>query len=116
VLDINGQELREGGAALLLCEIVAFESEGIHIRVMNSDHELLVATHNDEVLGGEVADSELTAQPREYRNCFEDLFGNVYVRDYEEEKKQNLFKCWKVVHKVDSALEAVACGPQTQNG
>jgi hypothetical protein len=106
VLDINGQELREGAAASLLCEIVAIEPEGIRVRVMNSDMELLVGTHHDEVLGGLVADSELTAQPREYRNCWEDEAGNVYVRDYEEEKKQNLFKCWKVVHKAE------ARGPQ----
>ncbi len=61
ILDINGGELREGAAVQLLCEIVAFEPEGIRIRVMNSDHELLVGTHDDEVLGGLIADSELTA-------------------------------------------------------
>jgi hypothetical protein len=63
MLDINGQELREGGAALLLCEIVAFEPEGIHVRIMNSDMSILVGVRNDEALGGLVADSELTALP-----------------------------------------------------
>jgi hypothetical protein len=63
MFDINGQELREGGAALLLCEIVAFEAEGIRVRVMNSEIELLIGVRQDEALGGLVADSELTALP-----------------------------------------------------
>jgi hypothetical protein len=63
LLDINGRELREGGEALLLCEIVAFETDGIRVRVMNSEEEFLVGTRYDEVLGGEIADSELTAFP-----------------------------------------------------
>jgi hypothetical protein len=61
VRDINGNELREGAAASLLCEIVAIEPEGIRVRVMNSELELQIGTHQDEVLGGDVADSELTA-------------------------------------------------------
>jgi hypothetical protein len=63
MLDINGAELQEGGAALLLCQIVAFEPDGIRVCVMNSEQELLIGTRHDEVLGGDVADSELTAFP-----------------------------------------------------
>jgi hypothetical protein len=67
VLDINGQPLREGAAAMLLCEIVAIEDGGVLVRVMNSELEILVGTKHDEVLGGLVADSELTAfEPRQY--------------------------------------------------
>jgi hypothetical protein len=61
LLDINGQELREGGLALLLCEIVGIEGGQVRIRVMNSEMELAVGSKHDEVLGGQVADSELTA-------------------------------------------------------
>lgn len=61
MLDINGQELREGAAAQLLCEILAIEDDGVRVRVMNSELEILVGTKHDEVLGGWVADSELTA-------------------------------------------------------
>jgi hypothetical protein len=59
--DINGQELREGGSAQLLCEILSIEDGQIVLRVMNSDTTLAVGTKHDEVLGGLVADSELTA-------------------------------------------------------
>ena len=45
----------------MLCEIIGIDEEGIRIRVMNSDQELLVGTKHDEVLGGDVADSELVA-------------------------------------------------------
>jgi hypothetical protein len=61
MLDINGREFHEGGAALLLCEVLAIEPEGVRVRIMNSDMELLVGVKHDEVLGGKVADSELTA-------------------------------------------------------
>jgi hypothetical protein len=61
MLDINGQELRQGGLVLLLCEVAEISAEGVRIRVMNSDMELLVGVKHDEVLGGLVADSELTA-------------------------------------------------------
>ena len=61
MLDINGQPLEEGGLALLLCEVVAIEPEGVRIRIMNSEMELGVGAKHDEVLGGMVADSELTA-------------------------------------------------------
>jgi len=59
--DINGHELREGAAALLLCEVRSIEQHQVIIRIMNSDTELAVGTKHDEVLGGLVADSELTA-------------------------------------------------------
>lgn len=61
MLDINGQELREGGLAMLLCEVLEIEPQGVRVRVMNSDMELGVGAKHDEVLGGMVADSELTA-------------------------------------------------------
>jgi hypothetical protein len=59
--DINGGELREGSAAMLLCEVLAIDAEGVRVRVMNSELEILVGVKHDEVLGGMVADSELTA-------------------------------------------------------
>ncbi len=58
--DVNGQELKKGGLALLLCEIVDVETELVRIRIMNSEMELAVGISHDEVLG-RVADSELTA-------------------------------------------------------
>jgi hypothetical protein len=61
MLDINGQELRVGECALLLCEVLDITPEGVRVRVMNSTEELLVGVKHDEVLGGLVADSELTA-------------------------------------------------------
>jgi hypothetical protein len=61
MLDINGQEFRKGGAALLLCEVLEVLDEGVRVRIMNSEIELLVGAKHDEVLGGQVADSELTA-------------------------------------------------------
>lgn len=61
MLDINGELLEKGGTASLLCEILDVSEQGVHIRVMNSDHELLVSASHDEVLGGLVASSELTA-------------------------------------------------------
>jgi len=60
MLDINGQRLRSGDEAQLLCEILAVSEEGVRVRVMNSDLEILVGCKHDEVLGGLVADSELT--------------------------------------------------------
>lgn len=59
--DINGDELVKGAAALLLCEILSIEQHQVVVRIMNSDTELAVGTKHDEVLGGLVADSELTA-------------------------------------------------------
>jgi hypothetical protein len=61
LLDINGQEIREGGLAILLCEVIEIEPAGVRLRIMNSEIELSVGAKNDEVLGGLVADSELTA-------------------------------------------------------
>jgi hypothetical protein len=67
MLDINGQELRMGAAAQLLCEIVAIDAEGVRVRIMNSENEYLISTKYDEVLGGWVADSELTIfEPQQY--------------------------------------------------
>jgi hypothetical protein len=61
VKDINGGELREGGMAMLLCEVLAVDDSSVRVRVMNSELEILVGAKHDEVLGGLVADSELTA-------------------------------------------------------
>jgi hypothetical protein len=61
MLDINGQAIVEGGAALLLCEVLEIQPGCIRLRVMNSEMELAVGAKHDEVLGGMVADSELTA-------------------------------------------------------
>lgn len=58
--DVNGNELKKGGLALLLCEILDVDPELVRIRVMNSEMELAVCVQEDEVLG-RVADSELTA-------------------------------------------------------
>lgn len=60
ITDINGQVLREGDAVQLLCKIVSVDPrEGVLVRVMNSDMEMLVGCKHDEALGGIVADSEL---------------------------------------------------------
>ncbi len=61
LLDINGQEIREGGLAMLLCEVIEIEPSLVRVRILNSEMELGVITKRDEVLGGLVADSELTA-------------------------------------------------------
>lgn len=61
IADINGGELREGGMAMLLCEVVAIDQQGVRVRVMNSELEVLVGMKRDEVFDGIVADSELTA-------------------------------------------------------
>jgi hypothetical protein len=60
ILDINGQELHEGDPVSLLCQITAIETEGIAVRIMNSEMVLQVGIRQDEALGGLVADSELT--------------------------------------------------------
>jgi hypothetical protein len=69
MLDINGQSFRKGGMAQLLCEVLAIEPDGVHVRVMNSDLEILIGHHHDEVLGGDVADSELSAFQEDIREC-----------------------------------------------
>jgi hypothetical protein len=61
MLDINGQRLLPGKPASLLCEILAVEDDHVRVRVMNSELEIAVGVKHDEVLGGLVADSELTA-------------------------------------------------------
>jgi hypothetical protein len=58
--DINGAELRTGDTASLLCEILDITEHGVAVRVLNSTQDLLVGCKHDEVLGGLVADSELT--------------------------------------------------------
>jgi hypothetical protein len=61
VRDINGQEIRKGDLVQLLCEVVAVEDDvGVHVRIMNSETEMLIGCKQDEVLYGDVVDSELT--------------------------------------------------------
>jgi hypothetical protein len=61
MLDINGQELRERDLVQILCEIVELDpNEGVKVRILNSEQELLVTLQQDEVLGGLVASSELS--------------------------------------------------------
>jgi hypothetical protein len=61
MLDINGQELRECALAMLLCQVLDIGEDSVRVRVLNSELEIDVGAKHDEVLGGLVADSELTA-------------------------------------------------------
>lgn len=61
MLDINGQPIEKGKLAQLLCEVTKVTNEGVVLRVMNSELTIAVGCKHDEVLGGLVADSELTA-------------------------------------------------------
>lgn len=59
MFDINGQEIFEGAAGQLLCEVVSVDpDEGVKVRLLNSELELLIGCRQDEALGGLVADSE----------------------------------------------------------
>jgi len=62
MIDSNGQELKEGDLVAMVCEVVAVAGEdddnGIRIRILNSEQELLVTASHDEVHGW-VASSEL---------------------------------------------------------
>ena len=58
--DINGQPIAEGDTVQLLCKVVSADPrEGVRVRVMNSEMELVVGCKHDEALGGCIADSEL---------------------------------------------------------
>jgi hypothetical protein len=88
--DINGGELRQGGMAMLLCEVLAIEPDGVRVRVMNSELEILVGAKHDEVLGGIVADSELTAfdpdadlPTKALKECFVDLGALLHATTWE---------------------------------
>ena len=62
IRDINGQEFREGGLAMLLCEVKEILPAGVVVRVINTEDMLLhIDARHDEALGGLVASSELTA-------------------------------------------------------
>jgi len=69
MLDITGKPIEEGAAVQLLCTVRRVdEKEGITIRVMNSEMELLVSLQHDEVLGLRAASELLvirTAQEME---------------------------------------------------
>jgi hypothetical protein len=59
MLDINGLEVVEGSLGKLLCEILSVDpEEGVRVRILNSEMELLIGCKQDEALGGLVADSE----------------------------------------------------------
>lgn len=58
MLDINGQEILEGATGALLCEVLGMDEEGVRVRILNSEMELVIGCKNDEALGGLVADSE----------------------------------------------------------
>jgi hypothetical protein len=73
VLDVNGQDLREGDLAQLLCEVFSIEADGIGVRILNSDMRLFVAITRDEALGGLVAASELTRFVTAHTNSVPDL-------------------------------------------
>ena len=61
MLDINGQPLSTGDPVQLLCEVVSIDpEEGVRVRILNSEMELVVGCKHDEALGGWVADSELS--------------------------------------------------------
>lgn len=60
MLDINGMPIVEGDTAQILCQVIELKPTGVVVRIMNSDMELLIGAKHDEVLGGLVADSELT--------------------------------------------------------
>jgi hypothetical protein len=60
MFDINGQPLAAGDPVQLLCEVVSVDqAEGVRVRILNSEMELVVGCKHDEALGGWVADSEL---------------------------------------------------------
>jgi hypothetical protein len=76
MLDINGQELREGDDAQLLCQVVEVKEQMVVVRIMNSEMLLSIGAKQDEVLGGLVADSELTFFRRGNQpgnDCFTDV-------------------------------------------
>ena len=84
MLDINGQPIEEGGLALLLCEVIAIEPDCVRVRIMNSDMELGVGAKHDEVLGGMVADSELTAfKPEETPEQIDSRADGVKISRFE---------------------------------
>lgn len=60
--DVNGQEIRVRDLVQILCEVREISKDGVLVRILNSDQELLVSAAADEVLGGDdlVASSELS--------------------------------------------------------
>ena len=59
MLDINGREVVPKQIAQLLCEVLSADpDEGVAVRILNSETELVVGCKHDEALGGVVADSE----------------------------------------------------------
>jgi len=77
MFDINGNELREGGHGMLLVEIEELTDEGALVRLMNSDVRLFITAREDQVLGGLVASSELTAFEPEQTDNYEDQADGV---------------------------------------
>lgn len=73
--DINGQPLNPGDIAQLMCEVTSVDPrEGVRVRILNSEMELVVGCKHDEALGGCIADSELVRfveiEPREAERRF----------------------------------------------
>lgn len=59
MLDINGQEITEGRLGKVMVEVLGVDIvEGVRVRILNSEFELLIGFKHDEALGGLVADSE----------------------------------------------------------
>lgn len=60
--DVNGDEIRVRDLAQLLCQVQEISPDGVRVRILNSEQELLISAEADEVLGGEdlVASSELS--------------------------------------------------------
>jgi len=58
MLDINGREIEAGMTGQLLCEVVSVDGDGVVLRILNSETELVVGCKHDEALGGVIADSE----------------------------------------------------------
>lgn len=56
--DVNGAEIVAGELMALLCTVSEIREEGVIVRVLNSQMELLVSCERDEVLGS-IAGSEL---------------------------------------------------------
>lgn len=60
MLDSTGQNLEVGDTAQLLCEVTAIDEDGVRVRVLNSEQELLISIEpGDEIMAPHVS-AELT--------------------------------------------------------
>jgi hypothetical protein len=70
MLDINGVDIREGRVGQLLVQVVKIDpATGIHVRILNSEYDLVVGCREDEALGGFVADSEFAMLTNSATDC-----------------------------------------------